>query len=34
MAVLEIPELEAQIKQDDAAIASADDEVTHAQHVD
>jgi multidrug resistance efflux pump len=33
MAVLEIPELEAQIKQDEAAIANAKDAVTRAQHV-
>jgi RND family efflux transporter MFP subunit len=32
MAVLEIPELEAQIKQDQAAIANANDAVLHAQH--
>lgn len=34
MAVLEIPELEAQIKQDEAAIANAKDAVTRAQHVE
>ncbi len=33
MAVLEIPELEAQLKQDQAAIANAKDAVTRAQHV-
>jgi RND family efflux transporter MFP subunit len=33
MAVLEIPELEAQIKQDEAAIANAKDAVSRAQHV-
>ena len=32
MAVLEIPELEIQLKQDAAAIASATERVTHAQH--
>ncbi len=32
MAVLEIPELEQQLQQDDAAIKSASDQVTHAQH--
>jgi RND family efflux transporter MFP subunit len=32
MAVLEIPELEMQIQQDNAAIASAAERVTHAQH--
>jgi len=32
MAVLEIPELEAQLQQDDAAIASAGDQVSHAEH--
>jgi len=32
MAVLEIPELELQLQQDDAAIKSASDQVTHAQH--
>jgi len=32
MAVLEIPELEALLQQDDAAIKSASDQVTHAQH--
>jgi len=32
MAVLEIPELEMQIQQDTAAIASAAERVTHAQH--
>ena len=32
MAVLEIPELEAQLQQDDAAIKNASDQVTHAQH--
>jgi multidrug efflux pump subunit AcrA (membrane-fusion protein) len=32
MAVLEIPELEMQIQQDTAAIASAVERVTHAQH--
>jgi RND family efflux transporter MFP subunit len=32
MAVLEIPELELQLQQDDAAIKSAADQVTHAQH--
>ena len=30
MAVLEIPELEAQLQQDDAAIKNASDQVTHA----
>lgn len=34
MAVLEIPELEAQIKQDQAAIANANDAVTRAEHVE
>jgi RND family efflux transporter MFP subunit len=32
MAVLEIPELEAQLRQDDAAIKNAQDMVTHAGH--
>ncbi len=32
LAVLEIPELELQLQQDDAAIKSASDQVTHAQH--
>jgi len=32
MAVLEIPELELQLQQDDAAIKNASDQVTHAQH--
>jgi len=32
MAVLEIPELEQQLQQDDAAIKSAADQVTNAQH--
>lgn len=32
MAVLEIPELEAQIAQDDAAINTAKDMITHAEH--
>jgi len=32
MAVLEIPELEQQLQQDDAAIRSAADQVTHAEH--
>jgi len=32
MAVLEIPELEIQLQQDDAAINSATDQVTRAQH--
>ena len=32
MAVLEIPELESQLQQDDAAIKSAADQVTHAEH--
>ena len=32
MAVLEIPELEQQLAQDDAAIKSAADQVTHAEH--
>jgi RND family efflux transporter MFP subunit len=32
MATLEIPELEAQLKQDDAAIQSASDQVTYAQN--
>lgn len=32
MAVLEIPELELQLQQDDAAIKSATDQVTHADH--
>ena len=32
MAVLEIPELELQLQQDDAAIKSASDQVTYAQH--
>ena len=31
MAVLEIPELEQQLQQDDAAIKSAADQVTHAE---
>jgi RND family efflux transporter MFP subunit len=32
MAVLEIPELQAQLKQDDASIQSASEQVTRAQH--
>ncbi len=32
MAVLEIPELEAQLRQDDAAIKNAQDMVTHSEH--
>jgi RND family efflux transporter MFP subunit len=32
MAVLEIPELEQQLQQDDAAVRSAADQVTHAEH--
>src|SRR5579864_2796631 len=32
MAVLEIPELELQLQQDDAAIKSASDQVTYARH--
>ena len=32
MAVLEIPELESQLQQDDAAIKNASDQVTRAQH--
>lgn len=32
MAVLEIPELEALLQQDEAAIKSASDQVTHAEH--
>ena len=32
MAVLEIPELQMQLQQDDASIKSASDQVTHAQH--
>ncbi|HUI57620.1 MAG TPA: efflux RND transporter periplasmic adaptor subunit [Bryobacteraceae bacterium] len=32
MAVLEIPELEMQLRQDEAAIQSATDQVTHASH--
>jgi RND family efflux transporter MFP subunit len=32
MAVLDIPELQIQLKQDDAAIANANEAVTHAQH--
>jgi len=32
MAVLEIPELEQQLQQDDAAIQSAADMITHAEH--
>jgi RND family efflux transporter MFP subunit len=32
IAVLEIPELEQQLQQDDAAIKSAADQVTHAEH--
>lgn len=32
MAVLEIPELEVQLQQDDAAIRNASDQVTHAEH--
>ncbi len=32
MAVLEIPELELQLQQDDAAIKAASDQITHAQH--
>ncbi len=32
MAVLEIPELESQLRQDDAAIKSAADQVTHAEN--
>jgi RND family efflux transporter MFP subunit len=34
MAVLEIPELEAQLKQDQAAVANATDAVTRAEHVE
>ena len=32
MAVLEIPELEFQLQQDDAATKAASDQITHAQH--
>lgn len=32
LAVLEIPELDAQLKQDDAMISNEKDQVTHAQH--
>jgi len=32
MAVLEIPELEVQLQQDDAAIRNASDQVAHAEH--
>ncbi|HLG96158.1 MAG TPA: efflux RND transporter periplasmic adaptor subunit [Bryobacteraceae bacterium] len=32
LAVLEIPELELQLQQDDATIKNASDQVTHAQH--
>jgi RND family efflux transporter MFP subunit len=32
MAVLEIPELEVQLQQDDATIKNASDQVTHARH--
>jgi RND family efflux transporter MFP subunit len=32
MAVLEIPELESQLQQDDAAIKNASDQITHAEH--
>jgi RND family efflux transporter MFP subunit len=32
MAVLEIPELEAQLRQDDAAVKNASEMVTHAEH--
>jgi RND family efflux transporter MFP subunit len=32
MAVLEIPELESQLQQDDASIKNASDQITHAQH--
>ena len=32
MAVLEIPELEFQLQQDDAAIKAASDQITHARH--
>ena len=32
MAVLEIPELELQLQQDDASIKNASDQVTHAEH--
>src|SRR5579864_1928793 len=32
MAVLEIPELEVQLRQDDAAIKNATEQVTHAEH--
>jgi RND family efflux transporter MFP subunit len=32
LAVLEIPELEAQLRQDDAAIKSMTEQVTHAEH--
>ena len=32
IAVLEIPELEAQLQQDDAAIKSMTEQVTHAEH--
>lgn len=32
MAVLEIPELESQLQQDDAAIKAASDQITRAQH--
>src|SRR5580704_7076794 len=32
MAVLEIPELESQLQQDDASIKNASDQITHAEH--
>jgi RND family efflux transporter MFP subunit len=32
MAVLEIPELQSQLRQDDAAIGNASDQITHAQN--
>ena len=32
LAVLDIPELQIQLKQDEAAIANASEAVTHAQH--
>ncbi len=32
MAILEIPELEVQLRQDDSAIKNASDQVTHAEH--
>jgi len=32
MAILEIPELEFQLQQDDAAIKAASDQITHAEH--